>query len=439
MDQYVKHMKRKPDVLPTKNENDAGKLRVVTDVGQADVTETKQVLVGGQCSPATPQKTCLPPLESTTLTPIVHQTIQQNRITVNRRLQFDDEIIVTPVKKRHIVDNNSRPKEIILPNHADSLFFDDEMQQKGILNKTPNLHISTSIEKDIILLKEKKRVQAIVESLLVRGFSVQKLPKELVNSYKPVNETNDEGSLVFECMSLIEGFVYSVHVIDTALQDKVDAVRVAARTLATVGPHPHIISYFSNWTDGRFHYVQMELYHDHLLLPNSEQRFDCHTILEHVSCALHYLHDYKNYAHNLVNRWNIYRITDSGSDSVVYKLAGFHRATKLTTVDNDKSVVNTDVKSLCSTVLELLEEQRGDGYSVADDNVEQELWSYLLSIMDRIDLVVGVIDGGLSSSSQMDVNALNVWRWCYNFRRQHIQRPCPTGLMTGIVYRDSHQ
>lgn len=236
-------------------------------------------------------------------------------------------------------------------------------------------------------------------------------------------------------MSLIEGSVYGVHVM--ALRDNVDGVRTAVRTLADVGPHPYIVSYFSNWTDDCFHYLQMELYHENLWTPPGRERPDCQTVLEHISCVLHYLHDYKKYAHNLVNHWNIYRITDTGSIGMVYKLAGFHKATKLTTTNDDSAVVAdtdvlADIRSLCSTVFNLLEEQQQDNYSAADDVEEQELWSYLLCVMDKINLAVKVIEGGSSLLPHMNVSALSIWQWC-NARRQTRQRQCPPGLVTSLM------
>lgn len=240
-------------------------------------------------------------------------------------------------------------------------------------------------------------------------------------------------------MSLIEGSVYGVHVV--ALRDKEDTFLETAKTLADVGPHPYIVPYFSNWTDGRFHYTQTERYPENLWTPTGgHRRDDCRTVLEHVSCALHHLHVYKKYAHNLVNRRNIYRTTHCGG--LVYKLAGFHGATKLTTAEDRgdaATAILADVKSLCSTVADLLEEQRrcdgghssaDGGHPSADGPVEQEeLWSFLLSVTDKIEMPAGVIAGGSpSSSSRTDASALTVWRWCCKTRWQTKKQDCPTGL-----------
>lgn len=227
-------------------------------------------------------------------------------------------------------------------------------------------------------------------------------------------------------MSLMEGSVYNVHVV--ALRDKADAFLETVKTLADIGPHPYIVSYFYNWMDGRFHYMQTEPYLQNLWTPTGGQRQDCRTVLEHVSCALHHLHVYKKYAHNLVNRRYICWTTHCGG--VVYKLTGFHGATKLTTTDDGDAAnaIFADVKSLCSTVAELLEEQRCDvGNPTADGRVEQELRSYLLSVTDKTEMPAGVIAGG-SSPPRTDVSALNVWRWSCKTRWQTKKQKCPTGL-----------
>lgn len=195
----------------------------------------------------------------------------------------------------------------------------------------------------------------------------------------------------FECLSVFEGIVYTVRV--AAVGPAGDNLIETAKVLATVGPHPHIVSYFCNWTDAKYHYIQTEQCQSSLSSLRMNSVADCQTVLEHISCALHYLHDGKMYSHNCVNRQNIYLALDG--DRVVYKLGGFEAATKIL-VDN--SAAAADVQSLCLMVLELIE--NGDGWS-AD---EEDLRLYLSNMS-------GTVNPGAA-------NALSVWRWCCGTRHR---------------------
>jgi len=55
----------------------------------------------------------------------------------------------------------------------------------------------------------------------------------------------------FQCLSVFEGIVYTVRV--AAVGPAGDNSIETAKVLATVGPHPHIVSYFCNWTDAHYH------------------------------------------------------------------------------------------------------------------------------------------------------------------------------------------
>jgi len=191
----------------------------------------------------------------------------------------------------------------------------------------------------------------------------------------------------FQCLSVFEGIVYTVRV--AAVGPAGDNSIETAKVLATVGPHPHIVSYFCNWTDAHYHYIQTEQCQSSLSSLRMNNVADCRTVLEHISCALHYLHNGKMYSHNRVNRPNIYLALDG--DRVVYKLGGFDAATKILV---DSSAAAADVQSLCLMVSELIE--NGDGWS-AD---EEDLRLYLSNLSGTVNAAAA--------------NALSIWRWCYS-------------------------
>lgn len=212
----------------------------------------------------------------------------------------------------------------------------------------------------------------------------------------------------FGCLSLMDGIIYGVTV---ALVDDEDFAR-SLRTLADVGMHPHVVSYFSGWTDAHFRYAQTEYWPPGNLRPCHGTAADYRTVLEHVACALHYLHDGKKYAHNRVDRQSIY--STGGGSGVVYKLGGFNLATKLPVEDGlvAASVTLADVGSLCSTVSLLLRDCNNGGLSTDDDEDDDvdELRSYL-------SFVAAAADG--VTTTALDVgSALAVWRWCRSVRHQ---------------------
>lgn len=288
--------------------------------------------------------------------------------------------------------------------------------------------------------------QIILESLLSRGFIVQKHNLLGVRGEKEGDEyenhqlfntilnttadkekkekKNDNKFYVcgqFACLSLLEGIVYGIQVNSSiVMEDSVSMTKV----LAAVSSHPHIVSYFSNWTDGHFHYIQTELYCTNLSILLDHNRgigrvVDYWTVLEHVACALHYLHDEKKYTHNNVDRWNIYSMTDT-HDRIVYKLGGFHGASKLLAEDGCLTIAtNTDIKSLCSTVTWLIKESDYYGNKDFDNNDVQSLHSHMLYIIEKIDSMTFI---GNLPSENLDINAFNVWRWCCRTRNQQRHR-----------------
>lgn len=213
----------------------------------------------------------------------------------------------------------------------------------------------------------------------------------------------------FESLSVFEGITYTVHV--AAAGSAGDNLIETAKVLATVGPHPHIVSYFCNWMDACYHYMQTEQCQASLQSLPMNNIADCRTVLEHISCALHYLHDGKMYAHNRVSRQNIYSALDG--DHVVYKLGGFDAATKLLL---DGSAAVSDVQSLCLMVSDLI--KNGEGWS-AD---EEDLRLYLLNMEETVNPAV--------------VNALAVWRWCCSSAQQRppLLQSCQTSL-SNMVYQ----
>lgn len=202
---------------------------------------------------------------------------------------------------------------------------------------------------------------------------------------------------------MFEGIEYSVLVANAGPAADISANM--AKVLAAVGPHPHIVSYFCNWSDARYHYLQMELCPASLSSVSLNNVADCRIVLEHVSSALHYLHDGKMYAHNRVDRPNVFMATDG--DRIVYKLGGFEAATKLST-DNSGAAA-ADVQSLCLMVSGLIK-----------DVDEEDLRQYLSSITE-------------TACSPVAANALSVWRWCCGARPQLRRSGSMSPIMT---YRD---
>jgi len=212
----------------------------------------------------------------------------------------------------------------------------------------------------------------------------------------------------FECLSVFEGITYTVRVAAAGLAG--DNLNETAKVLATIGPHPHIVSYFCNWMDARYHYMQTEQCQASLASLPINNIADCRTVLEHISCALHYLHDGKMYAHNRVSRPNIYSALDG--DHVVYKLGGFDAATKLL---KDGSSASSDVQSLCLMVSELI--KNGDEQSID----EEDLQLYLSNMEETVNPAA--------------LNALSIWRWCCGARhRPPLLQSCQTSL-SNMVYQ----
>lgn len=268
--------------------------------------------------------------------------------------------------------------------------------------------------------------QTVVESLSARGFVIinkhqqpviqvscedkngcRTTAKEVLQSPSRKVENNDTVSTIceqFECLSMLEGIVYNVQ----AASKENTLMAQSANVLAVVGPHPNIVSYFSNWTDARFHYVQMEFcplnlssVSDHLVHAS-----DFCIVLEHIAHALHYLHCVKKYAHNRVNRWNIYQKLEDGGARVVYKLGGFHSVTKLEQPSDDVSTL-ADVRSLCSTVLRLMKYRNNE---LKDDIIKHKLLSYL-SVAVKGHIKSNDINDGIQEIDNR-LDALNVWQWC---------------------------
>lgn len=292
--------------------------------------------------------------------------------------------------------------------------------------------------------------RAVIESLLARGFVVLKnhQPRGDGNGTGegapdaavvggPANDDNGDVSSVcgqLECLSAMEGVVYGLHV-----ADKRDAARARSVTvLAAVGAHPNIVSYFSNWTDSRYRYVQLEYCPENL--SSVSDRLECgadfRALLEHVACALDYLHRVKRYAHNRVNQWNIYR-TDGDGNRAVYKLGGFLEATRLRQPVDDAAAF-ADVQSLCTTVLRLMR-RHDNGFDDADDDV-RELRFYLSSVIGCVDDSAEPSIDNVAANPAPDgrVNALSVWRWCCSSRqRQQQQREQLSYNWMAMVYGNS--
>lgn len=272
----------------------------------------------------------------------------------------------------------------------------------------------------------------IIDSLSARGF--------VVNNYSPCDDgggslgqndhrmsadtdlemmdmTREIGSVLmsspicgqFECLSVFEGIVYTVRV--AAAGPVGDNSIETAKVLATVGPHPHIVSYFCSWTDARYHYIQTEQCQASLSSLRMNNVTDCRTVLEHISCALHYLHDGKMYSHNRVNRLNIYSVFDG--DHIVYKLGGFDAATELLV---DGSAAVADVQSLCLMVSEMIE--KGAGWSMD----EEDLRLYLSNMAGTV--------------NPPAANALSIWRWCCSARHRPPLLQTRQTSLSDMMYRN---
>lgn len=354
--------------------------------------------------PAAPQKPDRPdtlpsPILSVSPEDLSRETIgQMKRNYVSRRLLFDDEEKISVNK--HISQqlfNNSEPTDVL--------------EEKTNLEDDP--------------------YQTIINSLSARGFVINNhslyhnddgLPERAglcisVGTNLQMTDMRSESCGIltslspppicgqFECLSVFEGIVYSVHV--TANSTEGDKSVKTAKVLATVGPHPHIVSYFCNWMDARYHYMQMEQCQTSLSSLRMNNVADCRMVLEHISCALHYLHDGKMYAHNRVSRPNVYSVLDG--DCVVFKLGGFDAATKLSA---DSNATAADVQSLCLMVLGLIKD--GDGWPADEDDLQL----YLSSMTGTVNPAVA--------------NALSVWRWCCDARHR---LPLLRTSLSDMVYR----
>lgn len=318
-------------------------------------------------------------------------------MSVARRLKFDDDVMD--------VDNCT--------SDGDSLQVKPfEIQQQPYrANGSGGIASVTQTTIATYSLKDNDRLRTIFETLSARGFIVKNheqwtgfgdtsLSAVVPGSVSRAEKDDDDDVLSicgqFECLSVLEGVIYGVQA-----ASKEDAVQARATgVLAAVGTHPNIVSYFSSWTDARFHYVQMELCPENL--SSASDRFErvaeYRIVVEHVACALHYLHVAKKYVHNRVNRWNIYRTVMDGSN--VYKLGGFSAATALQGSAAEDPAALADVRSLCTTVLRLMRYCNSD----LDNKDMHALHSYL-------SFVVG-------STTKVTVDALSVWRWCYEAREQ---------------------
>ncbi|XP_060855871.1 uncharacterized protein LOC132933623 isoform X2 [Metopolophium dirhodum] len=297
------------------------------------------------------------------------------------------------------------------------LLFDDE--EKVSVNKAVNQQlIINSQPTDVMkekMTSEDDSYMTIIDSLSTRGFVVNnhspcddsggslgqsELHMSAGTDLETTDMTREVGGVLtslspvcsqIECLSVFEGIVYTVRV--AAVGPAGDNLVETAKVLATVGPHPHIVSYFCNWADAHYHYIQTEQCQSSLSSLRMNNVADCRTVLEHISCALHHLHNGKMYSHNRVNRPNIYLALDG--DRVVYKLGGFDAATKILV---DSSAAAADVQSLCLMVSEMIE--NGDGWS-AD---EEDLRLYLSNMAETVNLCAA--------------NALSVWRWCCSARHR---------------------
>lgn len=400
----MKRIKRKGD--DGGDYTDADKFYV--PCGQWMAADAAVACALGVQQPAAPQKSerpATPPSPISFVSPVSEDLSRKSigrmkRIYASRRLLFDDE-------------------EKVSVNKA--------VNQQLIINSQP-----TDVMKEK-MTSEDDSYMPIIDSLSARGFVVNNHspcddgdgsfgPYELHMSAGADLETTDMTREVggvltslspvcgqFECLSVFEGIVYTVRV--AAVGPAGDNLVETAKVLATVGPHPHIVSYFCNWTDTHYHYIQTEQCLSSLSSLRMINVADCRTVLEHISCALHHLHDGKMYSHNRVNRPNIYLVLDG--DRVVYKLGGFGAATKILV---DSSAAAADVQSLCCIVSELIE--NGDGWS-AD---EEDLRLYLSNM-------AGTVNSGAA-------NALSVWRWCCDARHRPPLLQSRQTSLSDMMYRN---
>ncbi|KAE9533788.1 hypothetical protein AGLY_008867 [Aphis glycines] len=399
MDKFVKLRKRKED----NGDDNTDKFYVPCGKWITADDDDLACALGAQ-QPSAPQKiersaSPLSPISSVSPTSMDFSRKslgQMRRNYVSRRLLFDDEEKISVNK---LVDEQM----IIIPQSI------DDLEDKATPEVNPD--------------------QTIIDSLSARGFVVNnhspckdkdRFPGQY-GHYIPAEsdpQTNTEdGERVpallpsacrqFKCLSVFEGIEYSVLVADAGPAADVSAE--TAKVLAAVGPHPHIVSYFCNWSDARYHYLQMELCPASLSSVPLNNVADCRTVLEHVSCALHYLHDGKMYAHNRVDRPNVF--TASDGDRVVYKLGGFEAATKLSANDSGTAAAaSADVQSLCLMVSGLIKDV--DDQWFAD---EEDLRQYLSSVTE---------------TACSAANALSVWRWCCGARPQLRRSGSMSAMMT---------
>ncbi|KAF0755243.1 Wee1-like protein kinase [Aphis craccivora] len=398
MDKFVKLMKRKED----NGDDNTDKFYVPRGKWIASNDDDLACALDAQQPPA-PQKierSASPPSPISSVSPTSmdfsrKSSGQMRRNCVSRRLLFDDEEKVSvnkPVDEQMIIITQSI----------------DSMEDKATPKVNPD--------------------QTIIDSLSARGFVVNdhspcknkdRFPGQYgyCMSARPDPQTNTAvGEHVpaslpsacrqFKCLSVFEGIEYSVLVADAGPAADVSAE--TAKVLAAVGPHPHVVSYFCNWSDARYHYLQMELCPASLSSVPLNNVADCRTVLEHVSCALHYLHDGKMYAHNRVDRPNVFTATDG--DRVVYKLGGFEAATKLSA--DDIATASADVQSLCLMVSGLIKDV--DDQWFAD---KEDLRQYLSSVTE-------------TACSAAAANALSVWRWCRGARPQLRRSGSMSAMMT---------
>ncbi|XP_025196038.1 uncharacterized protein LOC112595155 [Melanaphis sacchari] len=408
MDKYVKRIKRKEDGSFDDTDKfymPGGQCLVADDDGDGDLASVLQ--------PAAPQKTeqsDSPPSPISSVSPasadLSKKTIgKMKRNYVSRRLLFDD---------------------------GEKTSVEESVNEQMVINSRS---IKGSKEKTV---PEVNPYQTIIDSLSARGFVVNDNYSHCKNGSSPGQcllavldpqttgtESEDSGILTsssssspppvfrqFTCLSVFEGISYSVRVADAG--PAADESINTAKVLAIIGPHPYIVSYFCNWSDARYHYIQTELCQASLSSLRMNCVADCQTVLEHVSCALHYLHDGKMYAHNRVTRPNVFTAMDG--DRVVYKLGGFDGATKLTTTDGSAGAA--DVQSLCLMVSELIKD--GDVRWSADE--DDDLRQYLSSVTQQT---------GFPASA----SALSVWRWCCSARPplQRTRQPSMSAMMYRTV------
>lgn len=345
--------------------------------------------------------------------------------SVSRRLQFDGEERINMD-----VDSYMQNSYHLVSSIQENITA-HQKQCSNVREIDEALEIQTTIAA-YSLQNDDNCFRTVVESLSARGFVV------VNNHVQPDNrdgredgngcrttalqcrqgrevEHDDAVSSIsgqFECLSVLEGVIYGVQA-----ASKKDASRIrTASVLATVGPHPNIVSYFSNWTDARFHYVQMEFCPKNLSSVSDRLTHapDFRIVLEHVACALHYLHSVKKYAHNRVNRWNIYQKLEGDGVHVVYKLGGFHSASKLQQPPDDAAAFS-DVRSLCLTVLRLMKYRYG--CELVADKDARELLSYLsVAVKSRVESSDDIGEAVWVTNGHLD--ALNVWQWCCSARER---------------------